>query len=91
MRGDGYAKYTNGVYKHTLGGGASQIRKRMGLPVGVNVRDHLPTVALVTVMLTEAVTTEQIEATNARGNTACLKVCETVSEKIGGAIAQARL
>jgi hypothetical protein len=67
----GYMHCTEAVYQALLGGKSYEVRTRMGLPVGSNLRDHLGATALASVMLAEALSAERIEEENRQGNADC--------------------
>lgn len=62
---------TNNIYRPILGGGASEIRERRGLPKRVNVRDALHTSELAMVQLAEHGASDRIEARNVQGGQGC--------------------
>jgi hypothetical protein len=67
----GYMECTEAVYLHLLGGKSYQLRERMGLPKGTNLRNHFDIDELAYVMAAEALAAERIEEEQRQGNSPC--------------------
>jgi hypothetical protein len=86
VAGTGYGMVTNAIYMPILGGGAQQLRERMGLTKSANLRDNLPRKELLMVSLSEIVSQERIEEQNCQGNRPCQHAASTAAIAIAGAV-----
>lgn len=85
-----YGTCTDALYKGLFGMGAASMREKAGLPKKANLRDHMNMVQLSSVMLSEALATENIESKDVRGNSACVKVSGTSAKHVAKAVQDGR-
>lgn len=87
---NGFSRCTNAIYIPLLGGDAKSIKQRQRLPAKASVRDNLSGVELASVMLSEALSSENIKAKNLHGNDECEHECKTTSTNVTGAVMASR-
>ncbi|MFD1251805.1 Phage regulatory protein Rha (Phage_pRha) [Devosia equisanguinis] len=74
-----YVANTDAIYEIMFGGSAYQLRKKWGLPGNANVRDHLSTDQLNTVIQIEAAVTLQLDARHVWHPSDQLKIIRAVA------------
>jgi hypothetical protein len=87
---DGYMGCTEAVYVHLLGGRSWEIRQRLGLPKGCNLRDNLDAAGLAYVMAAETLSAERIAEEERRGNGDCAEASAISASAIRRAIEEDR-
>jgi hypothetical protein len=83
-----YAQVTNSTYRALYDADASSLRKRHGLPERANVREHMSEIGLASVMLSEAMASDRIVATNRYGVDQCSDAAHQCATRVRAAIAQ---
>lgn len=89
VTGLGYAKCTNAVYNATFEKDAVLMRVEKGLKPTDRLRDHLSSVELDIVSISEDVSANHIQERNIRGNDPCEKACYSVSRIVGEKMSEA--
>lgn len=84
---DGYRQCTEAIYEGTLQKNALQLRKEYGVPATGNIREHLGSLQLSAVDISESQSIEKIKKHNDTGNNACANRCLKVSTLVGNVIA----
>jgi Rha family phage regulatory protein len=74
-----YSNNTDAIYEIVFGGTEAQLRKRWKLPVKANIRDHLTTAQLNTIIQIEGAITLQLEARNITNPSDQLRVVRHVA------------
>jgi hypothetical protein len=87
---EGYMGCTEAVYVHLLGGRSWELRQRLGLPPGSNVRDGLSAPGLAYVMAAEALSAERISDEQRQGNRDCAEASAISAQAIRRAIDEDR-
>lgn len=75
VSGAGYAICTNNIYEPILGGNASEIRQKKGLPQKANLRDSMSSVELGGVMFAEILAADKIKREGRQGTNSCASAC----------------
>ncbi len=75
VSGAGYAICTNNIYEPILGGNASDIRKKKGLPQKANIRESISSVELGGVMFAEILAADKIKREGRKGTNSCASAC----------------
>jgi prophage antirepressor-like protein len=83
-----YGRATDAIYYSTLGGPASTVRQRLGLPKGANLRDNLPLLEIFVVGLAEHLAQDKIEKDNRQGCEAVVRACAIAANNIANAVKQ---
>jgi hypothetical protein len=74
-----------------LGKTAKAYKRANGLPASARTRDELDEVKLAAISFAEALSAKVIKRDNARGNAACLKVCQRSGDLVSGVLSQSGL
>lgn len=85
-----YRRATNSIYTGLWDTDASGLRKRHNLPAKANCRDHMSSIALGSVLLSEALASEQIVVADRRGNDECSAIANRCALSVRKAVAEAR-
>lgn len=81
---------TDEIYLGLFGARAKTIKKEKGLPEKSNLRDNMSMVQLSSVMLAEALATENIEQKDIRGDNGCAKVSRISADNVSEAVERGR-
>ena len=84
---DGYRQCTEAIYEGTLQKNALQLRREYGVMATGNIREHLGSLQLSAVDISESQSIEKIKKHNDTGNNACASRCLKVSTLVGNAMA----
>lgn len=89
VTGLGYAKCTNAVYNATFEKDAALMRVEKGLKPTDQLRNHLSSVELDIISISEDVSANHIQERNVCGNAPCEKACYSVSRIVGEKMSEA--
>ena len=81
---------TDEIYLGLFGARAKTIKKEKGLPEKSNLRDNMSMVQLSSIMLAEALATENIEQKDIRGDNGCAKVSRISADNVAEAVEHGR-
>jgi len=81
-----YGMVTNAIYRPILGGGAEDVKRRLGLDKNASLRDNLPRKQLLMVSLSEVVSQERIENEDRQGDNPCRDAASLAASAIAGAV-----
>lgn len=79
---------TNNIYKPILGGKATEVRHKRGLPPKANLREHMSVVELAGTQFAEALAADKIEREGRQGLNPCASACLTSGLQIRESIAR---
>jgi len=82
VRGAGFPRCTNSIYKPTLGGTAKELKKLRNLPANASLRDHLDAEELSIIAFAEIASRRKIEKEDVRGNIPCERACFETANKV---------
>lgn len=83
-----YGRITNTLYYPTLGGSATAVRSRLGIPAKTNLRDNLPLLELFAVGMAELLAQRKIEAENRQGFQECNQATALAANNVANAVKQ---
>lgn len=88
VTGDGYRQCTNAIYEGTLQKNAVQLRQEYHLTPRTNIREHLSSLQLSAVDISESQSCEKIKKYNDTGNVPCANRALQVSKIVGASMAE---
>lgn len=91
VEGNGYAACTDEIYKGTFGADTKELRNKLEIPKGSNVRDRMNNVGLAAIRLAEAIAEEKIEQEKHYGNNSCKKVCGDAGHSVRQSLISAQV
>lgn len=81
-----YGRITNALYMPTLGGNATAIKSRLGLPAKANLRDNLPLRELFVLGLAELLAQDKIDKDDSKGLQECQRATVMAANNVANAV-----